>query len=293
MDPLRVLCETQGYFTRAHARDVGYDDRAVIQLVRAKVWHRFRRGYYSFTDIWNSLDEVGRHRVRSRAVLHSLGPSVALSHVSGLVAHGVTVWGVPLDRVHVTRLDKGAGRIEGDVEHHEGVCRPGDVLEVDGQRVLRAARCAIEQGSRGTGEVALSLFDSVLHLTHCSDRELFAEFELMQYWRDTRHLHIPVRMADGRSESPGESRGRWLCWSYGLPAPQSQFEVHRGHSAGHLRLGMAGPRVARRVRRPRQVRPTSQTRAGCRSGRLRRETARGSSAGDHRLRDGQDRLERL
>ena len=32
-----------------------------------------------------------------RAVLHSLGDGVALSHQSGCVAHGIDVWGVPLD----------------------------------------------------------------------------------------------------------------------------------------------------------------------------------------------------
>src|SRR6476646_10129042 len=105
MDPLRLIGEELGFFTRAMARDCGYNDKQVTAMVRGRVWCRFRRGYYTFTEIWNSLDEVQRHLVRSRAVLHSLGEHVALSHVSGLLAHQIDVWGGSLQRVHVTRLD--------------------------------------------------------------------------------------------------------------------------------------------------------------------------------------------
>ena len=42
-------------------------------MMRGRHWHRIRRGYYTYADIWADLDEVGRHRVRSLAVAHSLG----------------------------------------------------------------------------------------------------------------------------------------------------------------------------------------------------------------------------
>ena len=47
MDPLRLICEQDGFFTRAMAREVGYDDKAVSDMLRRRLWHRFRRGYYS------------------------------------------------------------------------------------------------------------------------------------------------------------------------------------------------------------------------------------------------------
>lgn len=226
VDPLRLLCEDYGFFTRAEARSAGYDDRAIAAMMRAKVWHRVRRGCYTFTDLWTPMDEVERHRVRAHCVLRSLGPVVALSHQSAAVEHGLSVWGLPLDRVHVTRLDAGAGRIEGDVVHHEGFCLADDVVEVNGHRVLAADRCVIEAGSRSTNEVALALFDNLLHRKLADDEALMTRFRLMERWPRVRHLHIPIRMADGRSETPGESRGRWLCWTFGIPAPQLQFEVY-------------------------------------------------------------------
>ena len=53
------------------------------------------------------------------------------------------MWGVRLDRVHVTRLDGGAGRIEADVVHHEGFVADEEVGEVGGMRVLTPQRCAL------------------------------------------------------------------------------------------------------------------------------------------------------
>jgi hypothetical protein len=231
MDPLRLICGQEGFFTRAMARDCGYSDKAVTAMVRAGVWRRFRRGYYSFTDIWDTLDERGRHLVRCRAVLHSLGDDVALSHVSGLVAHGVETWGSSLTRVHVTRLDGDASRIEGDVVHHRGTVAPEDVVIVDGMRVLGPARCAVEYASTVSSESAFVAFNSSLHQGRCSREELFDQFAHVGHWPGMRHVHLPIRWASGRSQSVGESRGFWLFWLSGLPAPERQYDVRDSSGA--------------------------------------------------------------
>ncbi len=226
MDPLRLLCEQNGFFTRAMAREVGYDDATISVMVRHRVWHRFRRGYYSFGDLWDAHGEVDRHLVRCRAVLHSLGEAVALSHVSGLLAHRVDTWGVDLTRVHVTRLDGGAGRIEGDVVHHVGAATDAEVVTVDGLRTLAPVRCAIECGATTTSESALVVFNSLLHRGLADLDELHRRFRAMGSWPGVRHLHIPVRLADPMAESVGESRGLWIFWTVGIPRPTVQFEVY-------------------------------------------------------------------
>lgn len=234
-DLLRILTNRDGFFTRREALAAGYDDRAIAYQVRARVWTRFRRGFYAFADEWAALDDVGRHRVRSRAVCRSLGDGVVLSHVSAAIAHGVDVWGVPLDRVHVTRLDGGAGRIEGDVVHHQGVCPDRDIVEIDGLRVTNPVRSVLETGSRTTSEAALCLFDNGLHRGLFKPHELLEAHRQLGDWPWMRHLHVPVQMADGRSASVGESRGRWLFWTFQLPAPDLQVEVH---DAGGELLGI-------------------------------------------------------
>ncbi|MCW2793113.1 MAG: hypothetical protein JWO76_2211 [Nocardioides sp.] len=225
MDMLAALCVAQGFFTRGDARDAGYDDKAIAAAARSGLWLRFRRGYYTLGVLWTAMDDVERHRVRSAAVVHSLGDSVVLSHVSASVAHGLDIWGIPLDRVHVTRLDGGAGRLEGDVVHHTGRALDDDITVSEGRPVMRPVRAAIEAVGRSSGEVALAHFDSLLRCGLAHPDELMNQFMIMERWPFTQHLHLPVRMADPRSQSVGESRGIWFFFRHGVPAPVPQFEV--------------------------------------------------------------------
>ena len=50
----------------------------------------------------------------------------------------------------------------------------------------------------------------------------------MEHWPGMRHVHVPIRLCSGRAESAGESRGFWLFWSAGFPAPERQYEVRDG-----------------------------------------------------------------
>lgn len=228
MHPLRAICLELGFFTRAHAREAGFDERAIDAEAMSGRWRRIRRGYYTFPDIWDAASEEERHLMRCRAVLDSLGDSVALSHTSGCVALELDTWGLPLDRVHVTRLDGGAGRIERDVVHHEGFVADDEVDVVNGMRVLPPARCVIEAGSLGTPEAALVLLNSVRFRGRASLSEIEDRFDLMAHWPRVRHLHVPVRMCTDKAESVGESRGLWLFWIEHLPAPTLQHKVYAG-----------------------------------------------------------------
>jgi hypothetical protein len=232
MDPLRILVEQAGFFTRAEARDLGHDDRSVAALVRGRAWHRIRRGYFTYLDHWEKLDDVGRHVLTAHTVLRSLGPTVALSHVTAAAAHGVPVWGLPLDRVHVTRLDGGTGRVDAGVVHHEGRALERDLVTVDGHRVVAADRAAVEAATLAGGEEAFCLFEAVLNRGLADPDALGSRFDAMKAWPGTRQLHIPIRMATGGSASVGEARGFWLCRTFHLPAPERQFEVR--DSAGTL-----------------------------------------------------------
>jgi hypothetical protein len=225
MDELRVIAASRGVFLRREARDLGFDDASVTAAVRAGVWTRVRRGAYTFTDLWREADEPARHLIRARAVLRSLGPAVALSHVSAAVAHGVATFDLDLSRVHVTRLDRGAGRTEPDVVHHEGSCLDGDVVERDGLRLMRPDRAVLEAASLAPLESGLVSVDSALHQRLVTREQLDARVRAMERWPFTRRLHLVVGLADGRSESVGESRGRFLIWKHGLPAPELQFRV--------------------------------------------------------------------
>ena len=224
MDRLRVLAESQGYFTRPDALAAGHDDKSIRRALKASLWVRIRNGVYTFSDLNAVADELSWHRSAARALARKLGDRVALSHTSAAVDHGLLVHGLDLSRLHVTRLDGAAGRTDAGVVHHEGFCTDDDVMEVDGLLVMKPVRAALEAASLGSSESAVVVLDSALH--HGGGRpELEARYEVLGHWPNMRRLQVPVRMADGRAESVGESLTRHLCWSQGLPSPELQFEV--------------------------------------------------------------------
>lgn len=227
---LRVIEAAHGVFLRSEAHDLGYDNRAVQAAIRHGLWHRVRHGAYCFTDTWQTQDAVGRHRIRARAVMRSLGTRVALSHVSAVVDHGIGVWGLDLAHVHVTRLDGGSGRRDGDVIHHEGRAAPDDVMERNGYLVVEPTRAVLEAATLATVESGLVSVDSALHRRLTTPERIDHVFTRMERWRGSQKVQLVTRMADGRAESVGESRSRFLFWAQGLPAPEPQFHVydHRG-----------------------------------------------------------------
>lgn len=234
MDPLRIKALAQGYFTRSDAHAAGLDDNAIRRALKSRTWLRIRQGVYTLPDIWAGLDDAARHLATARAVARKLGDTVALSHTSAVLDHGLDVWGADLSVVHLTRLDGGAGRTEAGVQHHEGFCLESDVLERDGYLVMAPARAALEAGSLLNSEQTVVLLDAGLHHELFTTTELDAGLELVRYWPGTLHLQFAVPFADGRAESQGESRSRYLCYAHGLPAPELQFYVYdaRGRLIG-------------------------------------------------------------
>ncbi len=104
-DRLRGICLARGVFLRSEALALGYDDRTIAYAVRAGIWHRVRRGAYTFADIWAAADARRRHGITARAVVRAAKTDVVLSHTSAALEHVPTHWGLDLSDVHVTRLD--------------------------------------------------------------------------------------------------------------------------------------------------------------------------------------------
>ncbi len=229
--PLRSLAEEHGAFLRREALACGIDDRTLRRQVRAGAWVRVRHGAYTFRDLWDAGDLDERHRVRARAAMRVLGERVAVSHHSACLLHQLPVWGADLDLVRVTRRDGGAGRREGDLQHHEGLLLDSDVCEVGGLPATVPVRAVLESASLLTVEQGLAVVDAGLNRHLYDGERLAAQQALMQSWPDCQHLQLVTRLADGRSGSVAESRCRYLFWRLGLPAPELQYEVR---AAGEL-----------------------------------------------------------
>lgn len=223
---LRTIERDHGAFLRSEVLDLGYDKKSIAAALNHRLWKRVRHGAYCFHDTWLSADPVRRHLILARAVMRSLGGRVVLSHTSAAIAQGVAVWGADLSRVHVTRIDGGAGRVERDVRHHVGSLEGVDLVQVQGMWMTPPARAVLEAGLVQSTESSLVSFDSVMHLQLTDHDQLEAGYRAMAGWPGAQHLQLTVALANGLAASPGESRSRYLFWAQGLPSPVLQFPVH-------------------------------------------------------------------
>jgi hypothetical protein len=224
MDELRHLHDDQ-VFSRGEALAHGYRDEDLRLLLRTDVLVRIRHGAYTFRDMWAAADDVERHRLRAHAVLRSHGTRIALSHTSAAVEHGLRLFNPDLRRIHVTCLDRPIAHTTKDVVYHQGRCTDDDLTLVGSRLVVAPVRAGLEAASITHGAGGQVILDSVVHLKLGTLDEIYAGFERLTGWPNSRKLQITVRLVRKGAESVGESVSRYLMWTQHLPEPHLQFEV--------------------------------------------------------------------
>jgi hypothetical protein len=148
-----------------------------------------------------------------------------ISHVSAAVPLGAPVWGVPLDRVHVTRPIVSGGHRRPTLHVHGAALREEDVTEVDGLPVTNAARTAADLARTVGLESAVVVLDHLLR-ERCTTLDAVADrLAASRAKHGAGRARTVVRLADGRSESPGESRSRVVLHRHGIAPTGLQHEV--------------------------------------------------------------------
>jgi very-short-patch-repair endonuclease len=71
--------------------------------------------------------------------------------------------------------------------------------------------------------------------------ELRAQAERAERWPGSLAIHPVLHLADGRLESPGETRSDYLFWQAGLPRPQPQYEIRHADGRVAARVDFAWP----------------------------------------------------
>lgn len=240
-DELRSICDEHGIFLRREAIALGYNDRALNRARAAGQIRRVRHGSYVFMDQWLGLDDQGQHLLRSRAVLRTAHSEVALSHTTALIVMGAPLWDLPLEDVHLTRLDGRAGRREAGVAQHRGRILPGDVTWIDGIRVTSPIRTALDMTRQYDVEHSLVPLDWLLHTNALVKPGLRARSALMSLSPGTLTTDLVIRLSDGRMESPGETRSNYLLWRGGLPKAEPQLEILDEWGVAVARVDFAWP----------------------------------------------------
>lgn len=232
---LRAIADGQGgVFSRGQALASGYTHDQVVAFLRDGRWERIRRGQYAEkTDVgqlepWERVSWI--HRRKIHAAMNSLrSGSVAVSHQSALVLHGLPVWGLDLGLVHISRFD-GSGGVVAGVQHHLGKLATDDLTVIEGRLVTTAARAAVETACTASFEAAVVGVDAVLRAGGLSDADLLRLLEQIEFWPGSTTARAALAFGDPLCESVGESRMRVFLYEHGFPAPvlQAEFRDRQG-----------------------------------------------------------------
>ena len=218
MDPLRP-----GLNLRRDLLAHGLTDAELRGLCRRGVLHRLRPGAYLHGA--GPDDAAARHLLEIRAALPALGADTVISHTSAAVVHGLPLWSVRLDRVHVTRDRSSGARRSGVVHLHAAALLPDEVTVVDGVLTTSVARIVADLGRMLPFEVALVPADGALFRRLVTPDALAAAVDRGAHRPRNGDARRVVAFADGRAESPGETRSRVAIRRAGLPAPVPQYRA--------------------------------------------------------------------
>lgn len=208
---------------RPQALSRGFDDDEIARLHRRATLTRLQRGAYLVGT--PTLSRRERHVLAVRATVAGLRVPGVVSHGSAAALHGLPLWAVPLDRVHVTRQPPAHSGRDTRLHTHAARLGPDDTAVVDGLVVTSVARTVVDLARVLPFGPALAVADGALHSGGATREELAAVLAAGAGTRGSRPARRVVDAADRRSESVGESRSRAVLIGHGLPGPDLQVEV--------------------------------------------------------------------
>jgi predicted transcriptional regulator of viral defense system len=229
---LRVRAERQdGVFTTADAVTAGYPYSEIRDLVSTGRWIRLRRGVLIGAEDLARARETGRtHRVNCLAVLLALGrPRTVVSHASA-----ATLWGLPVPpeataTLRLTDPDRWR-RGEGFLMSRAPLA-PDELWRSGPVPMTSAARTLADCAREWVLEDAVVAMDAALLAGRTSREDLQRAVAAAQRWPGAAQAIRASTLADGRAESPLETRGRLRILGSGLPVPELQAEIR---AAGRL-----------------------------------------------------------
>ena len=206
----------------------GYADNELQRGRRAGSLIVVRRGAYVSAGDRRLEHPLARHALLVAAEVARIAPYAVVSHVSAVVLHGLPVWGVPLERVHVTRARATGARAGRRVVVHSASLTRAQITRVDGIPVTCPARTVVDLARTCSFESAVVTIDAALRRGLVSEATLADALQRAAGWPGVPAARRAVDFADGLAESVGESRSRVALLRAGLPAPTPQWEVRHG-----------------------------------------------------------------
>lgn len=217
-----------GVFSRAEALDCGESDTSLRQARRAGMLVRLRRGMYVSAELYGACDDSGKHLLHARAALAAQDGAVALTGASAAALHGFALHQKDLSIVHLMRLDGGASRRAAQASHHRvrSEVTDDEVGVFGGIAAVTPARAVWEVACASSLESGVVTADSALRHDPDIATALAELQERFTYVPGSRTARVAIRLADDRSESPGESVTRVQFYRFDVPMPTLQYPVY-------------------------------------------------------------------
>jgi hypothetical protein len=227
---LHAAAERQlGLFTALDARRAGYSPGEVRHLLSSRQWVRVRRGVYRLTPATESSEDAATlHRLDALATLLALGrPTAVLSH-----ATAARLLGVPVrrgfDRTIRLTDPEGQWRRGENFLVSRAPLGSDEIIHKGPLRLTAPARTLVDCAREWSLDEAVVALDAALLYDLVTESSLRQTVEQQRHWPGIPRAARAVELADGRAESPLETRGRLRIIGAGLPTPELQVEIRVG-----------------------------------------------------------------
>ncbi|MBM0256213.1 type IV toxin-antitoxin system AbiEi family antitoxin domain-containing protein [Micromonospora sp. 4G55] len=234
-----------GVVTVAQALAAGYSRDRIRHLCRSGRWLRVARGCFVPA---SEVSGDALRRARIWAAVTSLGAgafvvldtAAELHRIGGLRPTSAIHVSVPVDRPRPQRPTDPALVV------HQLTVDRGDTCRVAGVPATTPLRTLADVILRADRYAAVSALDSGLHRQLVTGADLSSIPALIAGRRGAVAARSHLAEADGRAQSPLETRTRLRCVDGGVPPDALQLEV-RDHDGYLLGIGDLGWRAARLI----------------------------------------------
>ncbi|MDO3703939.1 type IV toxin-antitoxin system AbiEi family antitoxin domain-containing protein [Micromonospora sp. C28SCA-DRY-2] len=241
---LRIAGGQDGLVTRAQATRIGFTRHEIDNLVTFGRWRRLARAVYLAS---RATAEEPSRRCLIRAALLSLGPKAHAVLGTAAELHGIA--GLPRsDEIHVALpgvAAKLARAQEPGLVVHQLEHPAASIVSLGGLAATDPLTTVTEVILRVGRYPAVCVLDSALNRGLIDGDDLLAIPRLIRGRRGAVAARGYLAEADGRAQSPLETRTRLRCVDGKVPPDALQLEVRDddGYLLGIGDLGWRGPKV--------------------------------------------------
>jgi hypothetical protein len=215
-----------GVFTVADARRAGHRPDEIRTAVVSGRWHRLRRGVYADASRWAAaaVDDRERHLLSAAAALAVLGHGPVLSHSTAARFHRFLLPRQADETVRLTHADQWRNGRDYRVAAAD---LPAEDIDRTGLLpVTRSARTLVDCCREWSLADAVVSIDAAIQRKQVRRAQLTAAVLRQRHWLGIGEAARALHVANGRAESPLETRGRLAFLDAGLPLPELQVELH-------------------------------------------------------------------